>query len=158
MKFLVAIVMSLVLSFAFINNVNAQMALEPLERFPQATLSIVTPDMRKHEFKIWVADTEARREQGLMFVKSLSTDQGMLFIFNAPQKISMWMRNTLISLDMLFITADGHIESIAANATPLSEKIISSKSSVLTVLELKGGVALQQGIRAGARVKLHESE
>ncbi len=154
MKFLVAIVMSLVLPFAFINNVNAQMALEPLERFPQATLSIVTPDMRKHEFKIWVADTEARREQGLMFVKSLSTDQGMLFIFNAPQKISMWMKNTLISLDMLFITADGHIESIAANAIPLSEKIISSKSSVLTVLELKGGVASQLGIRAGAMIQL----
>ena len=135
-------------------SVSAQMALEPLDRFPQATLNIITPDMRKHEFKIWVADTEARREQGLMYVKSLPANQGMLFIFNAPQKISMWMKNTLISLDMLFIAADGRIDSIAANATPLSEKIISSTGSVQTVLELKGGVVAKQGISAGAMVRL----
>jgi uncharacterized membrane protein (UPF0127 family) len=135
-------------------SLHAQFALEPLDRFPQARLVIFTPDMRKHEFKVWIADTEARREQGLMFVKSLPADQGMLFIFDRLQRETMWMKNTLISLDMLFITADGHIESIAANTKPMSERIISSKGIVQLVLELNGGVAARQEIREGAVVKL----
>jgi len=135
-------------------NLHAQAALEPLDHFPKAALVIYTPDMRKHEFKVWVADTAARREQGLMFVKSLPEDQGMLFVFEQPQRESMWMKNTLISLDMVFITTDGHIESIAADTKPMSEKIISSKGIIQIVLELKGGVAAQQGIREGAVVKL----
>ncbi len=134
----------------------AQAAPEPLDHFPSTTLNIFTPDMRKHEFKIWVADTEARREQGLMFVKSLPANQGMLFIFDAPQKVSMWMKNTLIPLDMVFITTDNRIESIAANAEPMSEKIIASKGVVATVLELKGGETARQGIHAGAVMEIPE--
>jgi len=133
----------------------AQASLEPLDHFPKSTLAIYTPDMRKHEFKIWIADTEARREQGLMFVKSLPADQGMLFIFDAPRRVSMWMRNTLIPLDMVFITVEGRVDSVATNTKPMSERIISSKGVVQTVLELKGGVALQWNIGAGAVVKIN---
>jgi len=138
------------------STAHAQMPQEPLDRFPKAVLSIYTPDMRRHEFKIWVADIERRREQGLMFVKSLRTDQGMLFIFDTPQVISMWMKNTLIPLDMVFITADGRVESVAANTTPMSESIIRSEGIASAVLELKGGTAAKLKINAGAVVKISE--
>jgi uncharacterized membrane protein (UPF0127 family) len=137
-------------------NACAQMPVEPLDKFPKATLAIYTPDMRKHVFRIWVADTERRREQGLMYVKAIPADQGMLFIFDSPQVISMWMKNTLIPLDMVFITNDGLVDSVAVNTKPMSEAIIRSSGVVATVLELKGGVTAQLGIRAGAVVKIVE--
>src|SRR5882757_4275159 len=86
--------------------------LEPLSNFPQTTLSILTPDARQHVFNIWLADTEAHREQGLMFVKSLEPNTGMLFIFDEPQIVTMWMKNTLISLDMVFIDKNGHVTRV----------------------------------------------
>ena len=127
--------------------------LEPLSNFPQTTMSILTPDARQHPFQIWLADSAARREQGLMFVKALPENTGMLFVFNRPQKIQMWMKNTLIPLDMVFIDAEGRIDSIAVNATPMSLYIIESKRAVLAVLELAGGSTEQLGIHAGAIVK-----
>jgi uncharacterized membrane protein (UPF0127 family) len=123
--------------------------LEPLGNFPQTTLSILTPDARQHVFQIWIADSPARREQGLMFVKELPESTGMLFVFDRPQRIQMWMKNTLIPLDMVFIDADGRIDNIAANARPLSLKIIDSRARVLGVLELAGGSAEKLGIHAG---------
>src|SRR5947207_6824338 len=147
-------ILRIVLMLFIAGTAAAQAPPEPLDRFPKATLAIYTPDMAKHEFKLWIADTEPHREQGLMFVKSLPADQGMLFIFDAPQRMSMWMKNTLIPLDMVFITSDGHVESIAVSTEPMSEKIINSKGTVATVLELKGGITAQLGIRAGAVVKL----
>lgn len=152
MKLFIRIVVLLVICA----GARAQATLEPLDRFPKTHLSIFTPDMHKHEFKIWIADTESRREQGLMFVKSLAADQGMLFIFDSPQQVSMWMKNTLIPLDMLFIDTSGHIDSIAANTTPMSEKIISSKGVVISVLELKGGIAKQLGITTQAVIKIEQ--
>jgi uncharacterized membrane protein (UPF0127 family) len=127
--------------------------LEPLSNFPQTTLSILTPDARQHVFNIWLADTEAHREQGLMFVKSLEPNTGMLFIFDEPQVVTMWMKNTLISLDMVFIDKNGHVTRVIENAKPLSLEILSSKESASAVLELKGGVAKTLGIHAGALVK-----
>jgi uncharacterized membrane protein (UPF0127 family) len=131
----------------------AHAALEPLSSFPQTTLSILTQDGRQHSVKIWVAATDVHRQQGLMMVKSLATDAGMLFIFDRPQRIQMWMKNTLISLDMLFIDADGRVDSIAANTTPMSLNIIEAKSHVLGVLEMAGGNAAKLGINVGAIVK-----
>jgi uncharacterized protein len=127
--------------------------LEPLDNFPQTTLNILTPDARRHPFRIWVADSAARREQGLMFVKALPENTGMLFVFDRPQKIQMWMKNTLISLDMVFIDADGRIDSIATNATPMSLAIIDSRHAVLGVLELAGGSTEKLGIHAGGIVQ-----
>ncbi|MGE0115515.1 MAG: DUF192 domain-containing protein [Steroidobacteraceae bacterium] len=131
----------------------AQDRLESLNRFPQGQLSILTPDARRHPFQIWIADNDAHREQGLMFVKSLPENTGMLFVFDRPQKIQMWMKNTLIPLDMVFIDADGRIDSIAVNTTPMSLRIIESKNAVLGVLELAGGTTARLGIHAGAIVR-----
>ena len=128
-------------------------SLEPLSNFPQSTLTIVTPNGRQHLFNVWVADTDPHREQGLMMVKSLAPNTGMLFIFDQPERIQMWMKNTLIPLDMLFIDAEGRVDSIAANTTPMSLKIIDAKRPVLAVLEIAGGSAAKAGIKTGAVVK-----
>jgi uncharacterized membrane protein (UPF0127 family) len=126
--------------------------LEPLDSFPRSQLKIATPDARVHRFDIWIADTSARREQGLMFVKSLADDAGMLFIYPAPQPIAMWMKNTYIPLDMLFIRADGRVARVTPNTKPHSLETIESGESVLGVLELKAGTAAKMNIRAGALV------
>jgi uncharacterized membrane protein (UPF0127 family) len=127
--------------------------LEPLSNFPQTVLSILTPDARLHPFQIWVADSTARREQGLMFVKKLPDNTGMLFVFDRPQRIQMWMKNTFIPLDMVFIDANGRINSITVNATPLSLRIIDSEHPALAVLELAGGSTEKLGIRVGGIVQ-----
>ena len=128
-------------------------SLEPLSNFPQSTLTIVTPNGRQHLFNVWVADTDAHREQGLMMVKSLAPNTGMLFIFDQPEKVQMWMKNTLIPLDMLFIDSTGRIDSIAEKTQPMSLTIISAKKPVIAVLEIAGGVATKNGINAGAIMK-----
>ena len=106
-----------------------------------------------HRFQVEVADNEATRERGLMFRKALAPDHGMLFDFKTPQPVSFWMRNTLIPLDMVFITADGRILSIARNAAPLDETPIGSGGDVLGVLELRGGRAAELGLEPGDRVR-----
>ena len=146
----------LLLSFTFSMARGANESaptLEPLSNFPQSTLTIVTPNGRQHLFNVWIADTDPHREQGLMMVKSLAPNTGMLFIFDQPERIQMWMKNTLIPLDMLFIDAEGRVDSIASNTTPMSLKIIDAKRPVLAVLEIAGGAAARAGIKAGAVVK-----
>lgn len=127
-------------------------SMESLDAFPRTTLKVATPDARLHTFNVWIAADGARREQGLMFVKSLPEDSGMLFVYGAPQPIAMWMKNTFISLDMLFIRADGRVARVAANTKPHSLSTIESGENVLGVLELKAGTAAKLNIRAGARV------
>ena len=124
----------------------------PLAEFPHNDLQILTPDARVHKFKVWLALDDAHRQQGLMFVHELADDQGMLFLWSAPRPMSMWMKNTLIALDMLFIDADGRVQQIVADTTPQSLKIISAQEDARAVLELKGGAAERAGIRVGARV------
>jgi hypothetical protein len=124
---------------------------EPLSAFPRSPLSIQSDDAR-HEFTVWVADTPSRRAQGLMFVKSLAPGTGMLFVFAEPQGVSMWMKNTLISLDMLFVAANGQVIHIAADAKPESLATISSMGLVTGVIELAGGEARRLGIHTGDRV------
>jgi uncharacterized protein len=123
----------------------------PLSDFPRSALRIATPDARLHPFKIWVARDEVHREQGLMFVKNLPADAGMLFVYSAPQRIGIWMKNTLIPLDILFIRADGRIAKIAANAKPLSLDVME-ENDVVAVLELNGGAAEKMNIHKGAIV------
>jgi uncharacterized membrane protein (UPF0127 family) len=119
-----------------------------LEKSP---LVIVTPSAR-HSFTVEVARTPAERSRGLMYRESLAVDGGMLFDFGQPQPVTMWMRNTLIPLDMLFIDEDGRIRRIEANAEPLSLDTIASGAPVSAVLELNGGTAAILNIRAGDRV------
>ena len=123
---------------------------EPLSQFPQTTVTIATPDARLHHFKVWVADTHSRREQGLMFIEHMDEDTGMLFLYSNAQRIAMWMKNTYIPLDMLFISEDGRITRIVKRAKPESLDIIDSNSEVIGVLELNGGIAEKLGIVPGA--------
>jgi uncharacterized protein len=123
--------------------------------FPRSTLQIATPDARLHTFRIWVAEDDARRARGLMFVRKLGDEEGMLFIYGEEQPVSMWMKNTYISLDMLFVGADGRVERLVENTEPESLKTIESKSPVVAVVELKAGTAARLKIRPGARV-IHE--
>jgi hypothetical protein len=120
--------------------------------FPRSTLQIATPDARLHKFDIWIAQDDARRARGLMFVRNLGEHQGMLFIYEQEHPVSMWMKNTYISLDMLFVGADGRIERVVENTEPESLKTIESKNPVLAVIELKAGTAARLKIQPGARV------
>ena len=120
--------------------------------FPRAELFIDTP-RGTHRFEVEVARTNVKRARGLMFRTRLAADAGMLFVYERHGPVVMWMKNTLISLDMLFIAADGRIVRIAANTTPLSEKMISSGSPVRAVLELPAGTAARLGIAPGGRVR-----
>lgn len=123
-----------------------------LADFPQTQLTINTPDARQHRFQIWVATTEAHRSQGLMFVRELPADAGMLFVYPQSRTIAMWMKNTFLPLDMVFIRADGRVTQVVANTKPQSLKTIESKEAVHAVLELNGGTAERLGIRAGALI------
>jgi uncharacterized membrane protein (UPF0127 family) len=105
-----------------------------------------------HVFAVELAATDADRSRGLMFRKSLPAGQGMLFDFKQDQMVSMWMRNTYVSLDMIFIRADGTIARIAENTEPLSERIISSGGPVRGVLEVVAGTARRLGLAPGDRV------
>jgi hypothetical protein len=117
------------------------------------TLSISTQGGQKQTFKVEVARNDADRAQGLMFRRSMPADQGMLFDFARVEPVSMWMQNTYLPLDMLFIRADGTIARIAANTEPLSTRTIPSGEPVLAVLELNAGTAAKLGIKPGDRVE-----
>jgi hypothetical protein len=127
--------------------------LEPLARFPTATLTVDSPSARTERFTVWIAATEPRREQGLMFVKALPAGRGMLFLFDRPQITGFWMKNTLIPLDLLFIAADGRVIRIAENAKPLSLATIDSMGVVLGVLEIAGGSSRRLGLAPGDYVR-----
>ena len=103
-------------------------------------------------FTAEIADTDRKREVGLMFRKSMGPNQGMLFDFKTTQPVAFWMKNTLIPLDMLFITADGHVLSVAHDAIPMNETPIPSGGSVLAVFEIAGGRAAALGIEPGDMV------
>src|SRR5450631_1090576 len=120
---------------------------EPLSAFPQSLLAIRTMAGSVVNFKIWTADTPLREQQGLMFVREMDEHAGMLFIFPGKQRPAMWMKNTYIPLDLLFINEHGRIDYIAAQATPLSLAVIQSPKPALAVLELKGGASDILGIK-----------
>ena len=103
-------------------------------------------------FSVEMATTAEEKATGLMYRKELADGKGMLFDFNPEQEISMWMKNTYVSLDMIFIRADGRILRIAENTEPLSTKIISSGGPARAVLEVVAGTAQKYGIRPGDRV------
>ena len=103
-------------------------------------------------FSVEMATTEEEKQTGLMYRKELADGKGMLFDFSPEQQISMWMKNTYISLDMIFIRADGRILRIAENTEPHSTKIISSGGLARGVLEVAAGTAQKYGIQPGDRV------
>jgi uncharacterized membrane protein (UPF0127 family) len=106
----------------------------------------------RFEFQVELATTPEKRAYGLMFRESLADDHGMLFDFGDSEPVTMWMRNTYIPLDMLFIRADGRISRIVQQAQPLSDKVLASGGPVRAVLELQGGITAKLGIEQGDRV------
>jgi uncharacterized membrane protein (UPF0127 family) len=132
---------------------RAQMGpLEELDAFPRHELTISDGKRSKHVFKVWLADTPSRQAQGLMFVRSLPQLRGMLFVHARPTTISMWMKNTYIPLDMVFIDAQGRVQQVVEQTTPHSLATIQSKDPALAVLEIGGGEARRLGIRPGQHV------
>jgi uncharacterized protein len=117
------------------------------------TLSIAMQSGQRQSFRVEVARNDADRAQGLMFRRSMPADQGMLFDFGRVEPVAMWMQNTYLPLDMLFIRADGTIARIAANTEPLSTRTIPSGEPVLAVLELNAGTAAKLGVKPGDRVE-----
>lgn len=122
------------------------------EELRRETLAIETASGKRHEIIAEIADTPAARGTGLMFREAMADDAGMLFDFHRESEVIFWMKNTLISLDMLFVKEDGTIARIARDTTPLSEKIIPSGEPVRFVLELVGGTSARLGIAKGDRL------
>ena len=113
----------------------------------------VVGDFGHANFNVDVADDDQERARGLMFVESMPTLSGMLFIYEQPRHATFWMRNTLIPLDMLFISPAGVVETIHENAIPGDETVIDGGEGIQAVLEINGGLASRLGITEGAMIQ-----
>jgi uncharacterized protein len=139
-------------------SLTAQEPQRPLDlaTFPRTTLEIVRQgsghEPHRFSFQVWVADTPERSAQGLMFVSDLPETMGMVFPVEPPRVENMWMKNTYVELDMLFIDAHGRLAKIIPRAAPLSLQTLSSDAPVAAVLELKGGQAAKLGLHTGDTV------
>ena len=122
-------------------------------RLPVGDLVIVTGQSTRHAFRVELATNDTDRARGLMNRRKLDANAGMLFDYREEVPISMWMRNTLIPLDMLFIAGDGRIVNIKERAIPHDETPIFSGAPVRAVLELNGGTVGRLGIKPGDRVE-----
>lgn len=119
---------------------------------PAETLTIDTSN-GPVRLTVEIADDDAERERGLMFRESLADDAGMLFHFQQAHRASFWMRNTIISLDMIFIGVDGRILNIAEHTVPYSDDAVWAAGVTRGVLEIRAGRARELGIRPGDRVR-----
>lgn len=120
------------------------MATEPLS---------ILSNGKRHSFQVEIAETSEQRAQGLMFRRALAPGTGMLFDFKRQGEVTMWMANTYIPLDMLFIRPNGVIHRIERDTVPFSTATISSKGPVLAVLELPAGTTRRLGIGPGDRAE-----
>lgn len=125
----------------------------PQPELPKEKLIIVTHDGKQHEFNVEIASTGKQQQTGEMFRTSIPEDGGMLFDWGKPQPTQMWMKNTLVPLDMVFINQDGTIRSIAEDTVPRSLAVIDAGGLVRATLELNGGVTAKLGIKVGDTVK-----
>jgi uncharacterized protein len=132
------------------NAVCAQQALAPAAALEQLEIA---SSRGTHAFSVEVTRTEEERERGLMFREFLPQDRGMLFDFKTERIVMMWMKNTYLPLDMIFISPAGKVVAIAKDAAPLSEKIISSGVPASAVLEVNAGTAARIGLRIGDFVR-----
>jgi hypothetical protein len=131
-------------------NIHRQYQLSTLER--------VTIKAGKHSLKVWVMDTESKRMEGMMFLsdREVKEDEGMLFVFAAPEPLGFWMKNTYIPLDIAYMDARGRILNVAA-MRPLDETSVRSQGAAKYALEMKQGAFKRLGIRAGMRVEIPKS-
>jgi uncharacterized membrane protein (UPF0127 family) len=121
--------------------------------FGRDTLTFRT-DSGPHSFNVEIAETNGERALGLMYRRELAEDGGMLFLYDPPQTITMWMRNTFLPLDMIFIGTDGKVYRIESHTQPFSTEIISSEGTVQGVLEVNAGTADKIGLKVGDEVLL----
>jgi uncharacterized protein len=115
--------------------------------------TLLRGDWGTARFRVEIADDEAERAQGLMYRESMPTSAGMLFVYDRPQPMSFWMRNTLIPLDMIFIDETGVVQHVHHMAKPLDETPIVGGDELLAVLEINGGLAKRLGIEAGTELR-----
>ncbi|MEW6436796.1 MAG: DUF192 domain-containing protein [Pseudomonadota bacterium] len=130
----------------------AATALPGLAQSDRNVLSIETAG-GAYKFNVDVMRSQPDLEKGLMFRKSIPADYGMLFDFQHEQTIMMWMKNTLIPLDMIFMDKTGKVVGIIANAEPMSEKILTVSAPTDAVLEVRGGTAARIGLKVGDTVR-----
>lgn len=114
---------------------------------------VLVSETGRHTINAEIADTPGTRATGLMFRRSLAPDAGMLFIYDAPQNVTMWMKNTYISLDMIFADASGTIIRIARETEPFSTDIIESGGQAKVVLEVAAGTAKRLKLKPGDRLE-----
>lgn len=119
------------------------------ERVP---LTIETAAGVRHGFQVEIADSEPERNQGLMYRQELAPDHGMLFVFARTTRIAMWMKNTPLPLDMLFIAEDGRVVDLHERAVPHSLETIAARRRARYVLEVNGGTVDRLGLAVGDRV------
>ncbi|MDO8431491.1 MAG: DUF192 domain-containing protein [Candidatus Binatus sp.] len=116
-------------------------------------VAIIAPDGRtRATVRVEVADTNSKREIGLMYRKSMDADAGMIFIFKSPSNLRFWMHNTELPLDMIFADASLRVVGIVANAQPFSETLLGVESDSQYVLEVNAGFCARHGIKAGDRL------
>jgi uncharacterized membrane protein (UPF0127 family) len=123
-----------------------------LREFSRSQLIIVTNNSKCILFDVYVAQTPSQRSQGLMYIESLGSHEGMIFLYRESVRISMWMKNTLIPLDMLFIDIKHGIVSMRLDAVPHSEETIESGKEVVAVIELNAGSVEFFKISTGNRI------
>lgn len=116
--------------------------------FPQSSIVVMT-SRACHHFDVYLALTTAQQRRGLMHVRNLDPRRGMLFVYDGEARRSMWMKNTLLPLDMLFIRGDGRVATIVTDTEPQSLRSIASRDPVRYVLELNAGTSAAFGIREG---------
>lgn len=125
---------------------------EPALALRRETMTLVTAAGEK-QITVEITESNEEKMRGLMFRTSLADDQGMIFYYDQPQDVTMWMRNTYIPLDMVFLKADGTVHRIEVRTEPLSERIISSQGNVVACLELAGGASERLGLKPGDKVR-----
>jgi len=119
----------------------------------RSELTVVTRGGDRFPFQVEIADSVAEKTRGLMFREKLEKGHGMLFLYQPAREVSIWMKNTLLPLDIIFIDVGGRIIRIEPDAVPLSETRLRSGAEVRAVLEINGGLAGSRGIAAGDRVE-----
>lgn len=127
-------------------------AAQQAPHFPSESLKITDRKGAMHPFTVELAVNGPQREYGLMFRTDMAADHGMLFDFETPQRVQMWMQNTVLPLDMLFLNASGTVTHVVENAVPYSQTIIDSGGPVKYVIELNGGIVKKLGLATGDRV------
>ncbi|MEM7636709.1 MAG: DUF192 domain-containing protein [Pseudomonadota bacterium] len=138
--------------FSLLFLAGPSLASEEVVRLPVEQV-VVTTDSGDIEFAAEIATSDETRARGLMFRRSMGEREAMLFHWPTPRVISMWMRNTYISLDMLFVAADGTVVHVQANTVPQSLDVLTAGREVSAVMEVVAGTAAQLGIKPGSKLK-----